>query len=562
MEGPPGGFSIFETAPLVRSLRSLLLRARPLRATDVRIANEAKSQEEETSAIDVARVQQVKDDLDDAAQDVADYLVVIDPLLTDPVANRAALIAGVDGFRDDAVDLLSAVARFAVPQTGWGFAYAWRKAQFVALLGAVGELVARWDERLDQFDELVGEYDGPTPPPTPEGKFELLRKAEALVSTEFAAQPPQPDDLRTTLTGKRGTFVTRLEDLRDLLDTTETTVAGLIAAVQLLLPLDAFDPEPFPLAEAEDRAVAFAAELAAVGHAVASVLAARSDAAQKELDAHASASTPKARVEALERAVKALLGDDARVIPEFTLSTAQGDEWQNAFAAGDGGSLLSFLKGTAGVDLPVDEWLYGVARVREKLALWERIVMLAGALDATEPELTPIQLPHRPGDPWLALQFPEDYVLDRDVLLYTAHYTQPFAKTQPQCGLLLDEWAEVVPTTEVLETNGTKERVASHMAGLTFHFDRPSCEPPQSLLLVTPATWDGRWQWADLLGALEDTLDLAKKRTVEPLHVDGSAYAPFLPATVAAVTLRGITISLALAANNRALDLVQGAFDG
>jgi hypothetical protein len=82
------------------------------------------------------------------------------------------------------------------------------------------------------------------------------------------------------------------------------------------------------------------------------------------------------------------------------------------------------------------------------------------------------------------------------------------------------------------------------------------------MLLVTPATWDGHWQWADLLGALKDTLDLAKKRTVEPLHVDGSPYAPFLPSTVAAVTLRGITISLALAANNGALDLVEGAFDG
>jgi hypothetical protein len=562
MDGPAGGFSIFETAPLVRSLRSLLLRARPLRATDIRLANEATSREEETSAIDVTRVQQVKDDLDAAAQDVTDYLAVIDPLLADPVANRAALIAGIDGFLDDAAELLSAVARFAVPQTGWGFAYAWRRARFVALLGDVRELVGRWDDRLARFDDLVGEYDGPTPPPTADEKFALLRRAEAFVSTEFAPQPAQPDDLRATLTTKRGTFATRLGHLRDLLDTSETTVAGLLGALGPLLPLGAFDPDPLTLTEAEDAVVAFVGELAAVGHAVATALAARSEAAQKELDAHAGASTPKARVEALERALKALLGDDARVIPEFTVATAHGDEWQNAFAAGAGGSLLSFLTGPAGVDLPVDEWLYGVARVREKLGLWERIVMFTGAFEASEPELTPIQLPHRPGDPWLALQFPEDYVLDRDMLLYTAHYAQPFDKTQPQCGLLLDEWTEVVPATEVLETNGTKERVASHQAGLTFHSDRSNCEPGQSLLLVTPATWDGRWQWADLLGALEDTLELAKKRTVEPLHVDGSAYAPFLPATVAVATLRGITISLAYAMNNRAVDLVPGAFDG
>jgi hypothetical protein len=562
MDGPAGGFSIFETAPLVRSLRSLLLRARPLRATDIRLSNEATAREDETSTINLARVQQVKSDLDDVAQALNNFLAGIDPLLADPVANRAALIAGVDGFLDDTVDHLAAAARFAVPQTGWGFAYSWRKAQFQTLLGAVRERVDRWAERRDQFDALLGEYDGPTPPATDEAKFELLRRAEALVSTEFAPQPPTPDDLRAALTPKRAVFAARLQDLRDLLDTTESTVTGLIAAVEALLPLDAFDVEPFTVTEAENRAVAFAVEIGAVAHAVADALAARSAAAQTELDAHSAASTPKARLEALERATKALLGDDARVILEFTLSAAHGEEWQNAYAAGNGGSLLSFLTGAAGVDFPVDEWLYGAARVREKLALWERIVILAGALNAGEPELTPIQLPHRPGDTWLALQFPEDYVLDRDVLLYTAHYTQAFDKTQAQCGLLLDEWTEVVPMTEVLETDGTKERVASHMAGLTFHFDRPNCEPPQSMLLVTPATWNGRWQWADLLGALEDTLDLAKKRTVEPLHVDRSGYAPFLPATVAAVTLRGITISLALAANNGALDLVQGAFDG
>jgi hypothetical protein len=562
LRGPVGGFSIFETAPLVVSLRSLLLRARPLRPTDVRLAAEATTTEPESSTIDSTRIEQVKDDLDDAAQEAVDFLVALDPLLADPVANRAALVAGIDGFLDDAVEVLSTAGRFGVPQTGWGFALAWRRAQFAALLDELRARETRWDARLDEFDDLVGEYDGPSSPPTVDEKFELLRRSEALVSTVLAPQPLDPDNLRTTLTTKRGLFDAKLEELRDLLDTTETTVSGLLAAVAAALPLEPFDPEPFTLAAAEDRAVAFAGELAAVVRSAHTALTARSAAAQAELDAHAAAATPRARVEALDRAAKALLGEDARVIPEFTLAGVHADEWQNAYAAGDGGQLLSFLTGTAGIDLPVDEWLYGAARVREKLALWERIVMLSGALDVTEPELTPLQLPHRPGDTWIALQFPDDYVLDRDVLLYTAHYVQPFDKSRPQCGLLLDEWSEVVPATEVLETDGTTERVASHMAGLAFHYDRPSCEPPQTMLLVTPATWDGRWQWADLVGALDDTLDLAKKRTVEPVHVDATAYARFLPATVAAVTLRGLSIALALAKNNHAFDLVRGVPDG
>ena len=54
--------------------------------------------------------------------------------------------------------------------------------------------------------------------------------------------------------------------------------------------------------------------------------------------------------------------------------------------------------------------------------------------------------------------------------------------------------------------------------------------------------------------ALDETLDLAKKRAVEPAHVDSTPYARFLPATVMAATLRGITIGTTLAVNNHVLD--------
>ena len=39
-------------------------------------------------------------------------------------------------------------------------------------------------------------------------------------------------------------------------------------------------------------------------------------------------------------------------------------------------------------------------------------------------------------------------------------------------------------------------------AGLSFHYDRPGSEPPQSWLLVTPRADAGQWTWSDLLGAL------------------------------------------------------------
>ncbi len=70
------------------------------------------------------------------------------------------------------------------------------------------------------------------------------------------------------------------------------------------------------------------------------------------------------------------------------------------------------------------------------------------------------------------------------------------------------------------------------------------------MLLVTPTAFRGRWRWDDLIDALNETLDLAKKRAVEPADLDGSPYAPFLPATVLATQVQQLTIAADLALNN------------
>jgi hypothetical protein len=171
--------------------------------------------------------------------------------------------------------------------------------------------------------------------------------------------------------------------------------------------------------------------------------------------------------------------------------------------------------------------------------------MLASAFGLTPPALTPIQLPFATGAPWLALQFPDTYTIDSDRLLYTCLYSQPFNSAARQCGLLVDEWTEVIPAT----TRDT---------GITFNYARPDNEPPQSILLVTSASNTGSWQWADLVAALNETLDLAKKRAVEPAFLDPTAYSRFLPATVTASTSYGITIATALTAANGAMKILQG----
>ncbi len=97
--------------------------------------------------------------------------------------------------------------------------------------------------------------------------------------------------------------------------------------------------------------------------------------------------------------------------------------------------------------------------------------MLAGAFGLTPPPLTPIQLPFAAGAPWLALQYPDTYTIDSDRLLYTCLYSQAFDPAARQCGVLVDEWTEVIPAT----TRDT---------AMTFNYARPDNEPPQTMLLV------------------------------------------------------------------------------
>jgi hypothetical protein len=70
------------------------------------------------------------------------------------------------------------------------------------------------------------------------------------------------------------------------------------------------------------------------------------------------------------------------------------------------------------------------------------------------------------------------------------------------------------------------------------------------MLLVAPAEFRGTWRWEDLVDSLNETLDLAKLRAIEPVHVDRLPYAPFLPATLMASQVWQLTIAANLALNN------------
>ena len=539
MEKTTVRFSIFEIMALMRHLRRVTQLSRPLKPSDLALANEATGGEDAAVFVDKQRLVLVRNAMQTLRTDVGNFVTGLDGLLADLGPHRDDSIANADDHAENLVSMLARAAGFVIPQTGWGFAYDFKQRVFRAILEKCAELARRWEERLDEFDDLMLEYEALPATATDQEKFDLLLRAERLVSTTATSPlPPSPDDFKMELQNvKRAAFDAKRAQVADVRNTSRTSVTELLSDVNALLPITDFDFIDFSFTEQEDEMVRFAEDAVSVAKIIVAEMDRRLAESQTLLDQHDAAAQATARVEALEGAAKALLGDDFLIIPEFSLGAAHGDEIEKALGASQSGALFDHLENTMQMDFPVDTWLYGVARVREKMRAWEQVVMLTGGFGNTEPELTALQLPFLPDDHWLALEFPPEAKLDTDRLLYTAHFASPFQKASRQCGLLIDEWTEAIPSSDAT-------------TGVTFHYDRPNCEAPQTMLLVTPTEFRGAWQWEDLVDALKETLGFAKRRAVEPVHVDRSAYARFLPATIMAVTMRQLTISANLALNN------------
>ena len=546
MTAPTGKFSVFESGPLLRNLRFLLTQSRALRASDVLRANDASQEDDSTVFVDQNRLTAPLASLTTLAGDLDSFVnTVLAPLLLDTTANRAQIIAQVDTFLADAASLLERAARLTVPSSGWGFIYAWLHEVFADVLALIGDLVTRWKQKLTDFANALNDYDLLPAGSSDADRFAALQAAELIVSTKLDPLPATPTVLRAALPAKGTALENRLAQFQGIQNSAATSFANLFLTTTALSTAE-FDSQPFDVSPIGDRAITISEDISRTLTSQLSVAKARIAAVNAQLADATSAASATDRVTALSAAAKALLGDDFQIIPEFTVSAPQGVEWANAINASTSGDLFTYLKATLHIDFPVDEWFYAAARVRQALRHWESALMLASAFGLTPPSLTPIQLPFAAGEPWRALEYPEKPVMNSDRLLYTCLYSQPFDPARRQCGVLVDEWTEVIPA-------------ATRDTAITFNYERPDNEPPQSILLVVSASNTGSWQWADLVGALNETLDLAKKRAVEPAFLDPTVYSRFLPATVTATTSYGITIATALTVANGVMEVLQGA---
>jgi hypothetical protein len=255
------------------------------------------------------------------------------------------------------------------------------------------------------------------------------------------------------------------------------------------------------------------------------------------ITAAASLTVIEEKVKEYRKAGKLLLQEAFNILPLFSYN----NEADIILSHNDNTQLLDYAATKLQTDYIVEEWMQQAAHVRPRLLRWEQVRSLY-ELDHTGEDLKvdAVQLPYRAKDSWLAVEFPETdpvtnqpFNIVHDTLSIVVH-GDAFTAASRQSGLLIDDWTETIPTKE--ETTG-----------ITFNYNQPNAMPPQALLLAVTPQVKGHWTWDDLTGILNDTLQRAKLRAVEPRlldEVNDPAVSVLRPALVADFTQYDLNVSL------------------
>jgi hypothetical protein len=178
-----------------------------------------------------------------------------------------------------------------------------------------------------------------------------------------------------------------------------------------------------------------------------------------------------------------------------------------------------------GDDDAPDRYLQQIMRSRPRLGRFRKLNLYARMFGFGRPRVDIVQLPYVPGEQWLGLAFtppvstPEqvqNFPAEGRSAVFLLSYAASLSSTVAWAGLVLDDFSEVIPH-QVEET------------GIALNFDSPQAQAPQAVLVATPAQTGAFWTFSDLLGSLEQTMDLMKIRAVSQEQLD---VAQVLPMTV------------------------------
>lgn len=154
---------------------------------------------------------------------------------------------------------------------------------------------------------------------------------------------------------------------------------------------------------------------------------------------------------------------------------------------------------------------------------------VAQAEESDPPALHVGQLGGSPGERWVALPpDPGESVPGGRVSLVAAT-PGPELPDPAKAGLIVDEWVEVVPASELTTS-------------VAFNYDAPGSTPPQVMLLGVPPQGHEAWTQQDALRIVEEALALARIRMVDLDDIPDLGQ--ILPALVTEENSAGETIGL------------------
>lgn len=243
----------------------------------------------------------------------------------------------------------------------------------------------------------------------------------------------------------------------------------------------------------------------------------------------------------IQKAIGIIFGNAFRFIPHYLYCTEEAAVL-NYLDDNNGGTLLNDY---AAGSLITEEWLQGIARVRKKSGDFELLSLLASAwnIDLIEAlALRPAQFPYANDgfERWMAVKVTTaEGIKQNRLAIGMCVPPQGFNATDEedvpinQSGLMIDEWAEVIPNS-------------SEITGVAFHYDQPESKPPQCLILASSPTnaSENGWAWDTLLEIVNNTLDEAKRRAVDSEDLATTSYGHLLPAVIMPFTTANTTIGL------------------
>lgn len=221
--------------------------------------------------------------------------------------------------------------------------------------------------------------------------------------------------------------------------------------------------------------------------------------------------------ETLIEAGHAIFGDGFWILAPLDPAAAGPEAWDSALKTPPAGATATAVR----------RWLADMGSVRDGVSRYNEVLLLAEALGtALRPRIAQIAaLGENMPESWIAepLATPPDGA----VTSWLIDAVPDYGPGKPTVALVVDQFTERLPQPPFRLNPEDQEKPPRHVSGIAMHARAASARPPQALLLPVPPD-KKPWSSARIEAVLDDTIELAKLRTVRLEHT--AVAAQILPA--------------------------------